>query len=175
MSTVNQLEACVADSTPPIQERREETGFLPLKMMIDLRMGNGVHIIVTQPKLLWSEKAGEEVGGLMLSATGMDRFYYLRNFHDFHCKNSRALSIIHRQLNRVSEKDEVFIVISKGRRKVRLFVYDNRSFSLYEQYFMPGYRFMRVSHDDDEEVYSITWKDVALLLQNPVAKSLDIK
>lgn len=81
----------------------------------------------------------------MLNITGMNRFYYLRNFHDLRCKNSRVLSIIHQQLNRDLEEDEVFIVLSKDRRKVRLFIYDGCSFSLYEKRFTCGYKFMSVS------------------------------
>jgi transposase len=129
----------------------------------------------TQSKLPESEKTGRETGGIMLSITGMNRFYYLRNFHDLRCKNSRVLSIIHRQLNREPQEDEVFIVMSKDRRKVRLFAYDNRSFSLYEKRFTSGYKFMKVSREGDEEVYSIKWKDVVVLLQSPVINSLNIK
>lgn len=51
----------------------------------------------------------------MLNVTGMNRFYYLRNFHDMRCKYERVLSIIHQQLNREPQEDEVFIVMSKGR------------------------------------------------------------
>ena len=72
----------------------------------------------------------------MLNITGMNRFYYLRNFHDMRCKYARVLSVIHQQLDREPEEDEVFIVMSKDRRKVRLFSYDRRSFSLYEKRFV---------------------------------------
>ena len=47
----------------------------------------------------------------MLNVTGMNRFYYLRNFHDMRCKYERVLSIIHQQLNRKPQEDEVFIVM----------------------------------------------------------------
>lgn len=59
------------------------------------------------------EKSDRETGGTMLNVTGMNRFYYLRNFHDMRCKYERVLSIIHQQLNREPQEDEVFIVISK--------------------------------------------------------------
>ena len=59
----------------------------------------------------------------MLNITGMNRFYYLRDFHDMRCKYERVLSVIHQQLNREPEEDEIFIVMSKDRRKVRLFTY----------------------------------------------------
>lgn len=74
----------------------------------------------------------------MLNITGINRFYYLRNFHDMRCKYDRVLSIIHRQFNREPSDDEVFIVLSKDRRLVRLFSYDSRSFSLYEKTFQFG-------------------------------------
>ena len=49
----------------------------------------------------------------MLNVTGMNRFYYLRNFHDMRCKYERVLSIIHQQLNREPQEDEVSIAMSK--------------------------------------------------------------
>lgn len=129
----------------------------------------------TKLKLRGFEKPGREAGGTMLNITGMSRFYYLRNFHDMRCKYERVLSVIHRQLNREPEEDEVFIVMSKDRRKVRLFTYDRRSFSLYEKRFAPGYKFMQVCRQGEETVYSIQWRDVVVLLQNPVINSLNIR
>lgn len=116
-----------------------------------------------------------EAGGAMLNITGMNRFYYLRNFHDMRCKYDRVLSVIHQQLNREPEEDEVFIVMSRDRRKVRLFAYDRRSFSLYEKRFSSGYKFMQVCRQGEETVYNIQWKDVVVLLQNPVISQLDIR
>lgn len=59
-----------------------------------------------------------EVGGFMLSVTGLNNFYFLKDFHDMRCKYERALSIIHQQLNREPEAGDVFIVMSKDMRKV---------------------------------------------------------
>lgn len=42
------------------------------------------------------------------------------------------------------EPGEVFIVMSKGHRLTRLFVYDRISYSLYEKRFVSGYEFIRV-------------------------------
>ena len=129
----------------------------------------------TELKLRGFEEPGREAGGAMLNITGMNRFYYLRNFHDMRCKYERVLSVIHQQLNREPEEDEVFIVMSRDRRKVRLFAYDRRSFSLYEKRFSSGYKFMQVCRQGEETVYSIQWKDVVVLLQNPVINQLNIK
>lgn len=59
------------------------------------------------------EKADRKTGGTMLNVIGMNRFYYLCNFHDLSCKYERVLSIIHQQLNREPPEDDVFIVMSK--------------------------------------------------------------
>lgn len=118
-----------------------------------------------------------KAGGPMLSVTGMNRFYYLRGFTDMRCKHSRVLSVIREQLHREPSDGDIYIVMSKDRRIVRLFAYDNRSYSLFEKKFVAGYQFMRIIKDDEgnEVAYRIDWKDVVLLLENPVIKSLKIR
>lgn len=111
----------------------------------------------------------------MLSVSGLHRFYYLRNFHDTRCKYDRVLSVIHENFHREPQKDEVFIIMSKDRRKVRLFNYDRHSSSLAEKRFSADYRFMKVEKKGDETVYSIKWEDVVLLLENAVKNKLNIK
>ncbi len=78
----------------------------------------------------------------MLSVTGMNRFYYLRGFTDMRCKHSRVLSVIREQLHREPSDGDIYIVMSKDRRIVRLFAYDNRSYILFEKKFVSGYQFM---------------------------------
>lgn len=114
----------------------------------------------------------------MLSVTDINRFYYLQGFTDMRCKHhSRVLSIIREQLYRELSDGDIYIVMSKDRRIVRLFAYDNRSYSLFEKKFVAGYQFMRIIKDDEgnEVAYRIAWKDVVLLLENPVIKSLKIR
>ena len=111
----------------------------------------------------------------MLNITGMNRFYYIRNFTDMRCKYSRVLAVIRHQLGREPERDEVFIVMSKNRRLVRLFSFDRISFRLYEKRFAPEYEFMKVVREGDELTYTIDWKDVVLLLESPTRKRLKIR
>lgn len=59
----------------------------------------------------------------MLNVTGLNRFYYLRGFTDMRCKHSRVLSIIREQLHCEPNNGDVFIVMSRDRRIVRLFMY----------------------------------------------------
>lgn len=110
----------------------------------------------------------------MLRINGMDEFYFIRNFHDTRCKQDRVLSIIREQLHRDPREGEVFIVMSKDHRKVRMFEYDHRSSTLHEKRFQPGYRFMKIEYAGEETIYRIQWRDVVALLESPVIKSLKI-
>lgn len=96
-------------------------------------------------KLRRLEKSGRETGGLMLNITGLNRFFFVRDFHDMRCKYDKVLSIIHQQLNREPEDGDVFIVMSKDLRLVRLFSYDQLSYSMFEKRFRPRYKFMHVT------------------------------
>lgn len=111
----------------------------------------------------------------MLSVTGLNHFYYVRDFTDMRSKHSRVLSIIRERLHREPEDGDVFIVMSRNRRIIRLFTYDNRSYSLFEKRFVSGYQFMRVERDGGENIYRIDWRDVVLIMENPVVKTLKIK
>ena len=95
----------------------------------------------------------------MLSVTGINHFYYLRDFTDMRCKHSRVLSIIREQLHREPNEGDVFIVMSRNRRIVRMFAYDKRSYSLFEKKFVAGHQFMKVEREGGEKVYRIDWKD----------------
>lgn len=128
-----------------------------------------------ESKLSGSRPIDREVGGSMLSVTGLNHFYYVRDFSDMRCKHNRVLSIIREQLHREPNDGDVFIVMSKNRRIVRLFSYDHRSYSLFEKKFVSGYQFMKVEKKGDETVYRINWKDVVLLLENPIVKTLKIR
>ena len=93
------------------------------------------------------------------------------------CKHSHVLSVICEQLHREPSVGDIYIVMSKYRRIVRLFAYDNRSYSLFEKKFVAGYQFMRIIKDDEgrEVAYRIAWNNVILLLENLVIKSLKIR
>lgn len=128
----------------------------------------------TRDVISGTQTSDRKSGGAMLNVSGLNRFYYLRNFHDMRCKYERVRSIIRQQFNREPEAGDIFIMMSKDRRLVRLFNYDRRSCSLHEKRFLPGYRFLKVERDGDENVYRIDWKDVVTLLESPVVKTLKI-
>lgn len=111
----------------------------------------------------------------MLTTTDKMEFYYLRNFHDTRCKYDRVLSVIRMQMNREPLEGEAFIMMSRDRRKVRIFSYDSTSCNFHEKRFHRGYQFMKVEREDGGEVFRINWKDVMKILASPVTKSLKIK
>lgn len=111
----------------------------------------------------------------MLNITGLNNFFLVRDFHDMRCKYDKVLSIIHQQLDREPDAGDVFIVLSKDFRLVRLFSYDEMSYSMFERRFRPGYKFMYVTYSSDEQIYSINWRDVILLLESLVIKRLRVK
>lgn len=53
-----------------------------------------------------------------------------------------------------------------------MFSFDNRSYSLFEKKFVAGHQFMRVERNGADAVYRIDWKDVVLILENPIVKAL---
>ena len=91
----------------------------------------------------------------MLSVTGLNHFYYVRDFADMRCKHSRVLSVIRERLHREPNDGDVFIVMSRNRRIVCMFSFDNRSYSLFEKKFVGA-----------DTVYRIAWKDVVLILED---------
>ena len=100
-------------SSSPTSERKENTEPCPVRMIDDRHPYDKLNTdTATKLNLPELEKSDRETGGTMLNVTGMNRFYYLRNFHDMRCKYERVLSIIHQQLNREPQEDEVFIVMS---------------------------------------------------------------
>ena len=93
--------------------------------------------------------------------------WYKDNFTDMRCKHSRVLSIIRERLHREPNDGDVFIVMSRNRRIVRMFSFDNRSYSLFEKKFVAGYQFMKVERNGADTFYRIDWKDVVLIPENP--------
>ena len=56
----------------------------------------------------------------MLNVTGLNRFFYLRDFTDMRCKHSRVLSIIREQLHREPDDgDEGVEMAATYHRSVR--------------------------------------------------------
>ena len=88
------------------------------------------------------EKSDRKTGGTMLNVTGMNRFYYLRNFHDMRCKYERVLSIIHQQLMNLNESSRRLLKQNEEQQKKQ----DRKN--LY------GYKSQKISRKKKEEAPS---------------------
>ena len=71
-----------------------------------------VTLISKESKLLGFSSDDRETGGFLLSVTGLNHFYYVRDFIDMRCKHSRVLSIIRERLHKEPCDRDVFIVMS---------------------------------------------------------------
>ncbi len=111
----------------------------------------------------------------MLSDTESMEFYFLKDFHDMRCKYDRVLSVIRQQMNREPLQGEAFIMMSRNRRTVRIYQYDQQAFMLHEKRFQGGYRFMKVVREDGRQVFRINWEDVLKILVSPVIRTLRIR
>lgn len=111
----------------------------------------------------------------MLNDSEKMEFFFLKDFHDMRCKYDRVLSVIRQQMNREPHYGEAFIMMSRDRRTVRIYRYDDRACVLHEKRFHAGYQFMKVVHEDGKQVFRIEWKEICRILNCPAIKMLKIK
>ena len=112
----------------------------------------------------------------MLSVTGLNHFYYVRDFTDMRCKHSRCavwsfVERLHREPMMETSLQSCLAIAEL----VRMFSFDNRSYSLFEKKFVAGYQFMKVERSGADTCLSDCWKDVVLILENPIVKTLKIR
>ena len=56
-----------------------------------------------------------------------------------------------------------------------MFSFDNRSYSVFEKKFVSGYQFMKVERNGGDTIYRIEWKNVVLIIENVIIRSLIIR
>lgn len=111
----------------------------------------------------------------MLNITDLNHSYYVRDFADMRCKHLHVLSIIPERLHREPIAGDVYIMMSRNRRIVRMFSFDNHSYSLFEKKFVANYQFLKVKRSGSGPVYRIDWKDLVLMQESPIARILKIR
>lgn len=108
----------------------------------------------------------------MLTINGLRNFYFLPHFHDMRCKAPRISEIIRSRYHRDPFNGDVYIFMSKDRRKVKMIHFENHAYYLHEKSFTDGYRFIRLEFKDNVLVYKIEWKSLVSVLESPVIKSI---
>lgn len=110
----------------------------------------------------------------MLSINGLHNFYYLPELHDMRCKAQRIAEIIRGRYHRDPLSGDVYMFMSKDRRRVRMVHYERNAYFLHEKSFIKGYRFMKIEYNEGNAVYRIEWSDLVHILESPVVTTIRI-
>ena len=118
-----------------------------------------------------------ETGGLMLTISGLKRFYYILGVTDMRCGYSRLLQIVKQMTHHDPYNGDVFVFMSKDRRKVKMVHFENHAYYIHEKVFTNGYKFMLLEYRDENDLksYRMDWKDLVAVLESPVVKKLRLK
>ena len=69
--------------------------------------------------------------------------------HEMRCKAPRISEIIRSRFHRDPFYGDVYIFMSKDRRKVKMIHFENHAYYLHEKSFTDGYRFIRLEFQDN--------------------------
>lgn len=113
----------------------------------------------------------------MFSLTGLQNFYYMPDVRDMRLGYHRLSEIVRLQYNRDPHNGDVYLFISKDRRRIRIFRYENEAYYLYEKYYDRGLTFMKLECDldTDERRYKLEYKELVALLDCPVRSVLRLR
>lgn len=130
-----------------------------------------------EPKLRWPSEIRREVGGSMLTISGLKNFYYIPGVTDMRCGYNRLLQIVKHMTHHDPYNGDVFVFMSKDRRKVKMVHFENHAYYIHEKVFTNGYRFMLLEYRDENGVtsYRMDWKDLVAVLESPVVKTLRLR
>lgn len=112
----------------------------------------------------------------MLNITGLRNYYFLPDLYDMRCGAQRVLETVRTRTGRDPYSGDVYIYMSKNRKRVKLVHYENNSFYVHEKAFKKGYKFMKLRIDGGGRlIYSMAWKDLVALLECPVIDVLQLR
>jgi hypothetical protein len=111
----------------------------------------------------------------MLTVNGLKNYYFLPTFHDMRCKAPRVFEIIRAKLHRDPTNGDVYIFMSKNRRRVRVLCYEKHAYHLYEKTYKKEYHFVRLVFSEGTAIYKIDWKSLVAVLESPVINTLRLE
>ena len=115
----------------------------------------------------------------MLTINGLRNFYYVPDVTDMRCGYHRLMQIVKHKFHRDPYSGDVFLFMSKDRRKVKMIHFEKHAYYLHEKVFSNGYKFMKITYaEDDTEysrpIYQVNWKQLVAFLEMPVVESMKI-
>ena len=108
----------------------------------------------------------------MLTISGLKRFYYIPGMTDMRCGYNRLLQIVKQTTHHDPYNGDVFVFMSKDRRKVKMVHFENHAYYIHEKVFTDGYSFMLLEYCDEKGMKSY---DLVAVLESPVVKKLRLK
>lgn len=113
----------------------------------------------------------------MLTISGLKNFYYVPGVTDMRCGYNRLLQIVRQMTHNDPYNGDVFVFMSKDRRKVKMVHFENHAYYVHEKVFTEGYRFMLLEYTDinNNPFYRMDWKDLVAVLESPVVKKLRLR
>lgn len=113
----------------------------------------------------------------MLTISGLKNFYYMPGVKDMRCGYSRLLQIVRQMTHHDPYNGDVFVFVSKDRRKVKMVHFENHAYYIHEKVYTDGYRFMLLTCRDEKgnTSYRMDWKDLVAVLESPVVKKLQLR
>ena len=115
----------------------------------------------------------------MLTINGLRNFYYVPDVTDMRCGYHRLMQIVKHKFHRDPYSGDVFLFMSKDRRKVKMIHFEKHAYYLHEKIYANGYKFMKISYAEDDlehkhPIFQISWKQVVAFLEMPVVESMKI-
>ena len=106
----------------------------------------------------------------MFEITGLQNIYFMPEVRDMRLGYYRLSEIIKTQYGRDPYNGDIYMFMSRDRRRVRIFRYENETYYLYEKYYEKGMHFMKVEYDLETKnrTYKLDWKEFVILLECPV-------
>ena len=110
----------------------------------------------------------------MLALTGEEHFYYIPGCTDMRYGYRKLSEIVRHRFLRDPMNGDVYIFMNKGRTTVRMFQFENHAFYVHEKHYTDGYKFMKMTVEDESRSYYIRWEDLVSVLESPVIKTLSV-
>lgn len=112
----------------------------------------------------------------MLTINSLKKYHFLPDLYDMRCGAQRVLETIKVKTGHDPYDGDVYIYMSRNRKKVRLVHFENNAYYFHEKSFQRGYKFMRLSIDEGgNPMYSMAWRDLVTLLECPVIDVLQLR
>ena len=102
------------------------------------------------------------------------RINYVAGFTDMRCGKDSLSRIVRNNLNRDPSSGEVFVFMSKSRRRMKALRSIGQLWCIYDLSFSGGMRFMKVAGPVDSGVTVIDWKYLLVLLQCPARDTVRV-